>query len=330
MKLEPPNVTNQGLIFAFKLDGNGGGQGFELEDFQSHYSSTGLVWLHFDYESQQTQDWLLNRTGLDPLICKALLATDPRPRSLVQENGLLSILRGVNHNPDEDLEDMVSVRIWIQPNLIITLRHRRILALQDLREAIQLSQGPKDTNEFIVLLIERLLSRMEEVVTHVDEKVDELVERVILAHNRSLRSEISQLRRMAIGLRRHISPQRIALSHMCSEPVTWFTQLTKANLREFSDRLMRYVEDIDAALDRAIVLQEELNSILSERMNQTMYLISLCTVICLPLGLLTGLLGINVGGMPGVENGRAFWIVCILLIIISIFLTAFLKIKKWF
>ena len=52
-------------------------------------------------------------------------------------------------------------------------------------------------------------------------------------------------------------------------------------------------------------------------MNRTMYALSVIAGIFLPLGLLTGLLGINVGGMPGVENGWAFWITCALLVVLA-------------
>ena len=69
---------------------------------------------------------------------------------------------------------------------------------------------------------------------------------------------------------------------------------------------------------------------MTERMNQTMYIISVFTAIFLPLGLLTGLLGINVGGMPGVESPAAFWIVCGLLLVISAGLVLLLKMKHWF
>ncbi len=85
-------------------------------------------------------------------------------------------------------------------------------------------------------------------------------------------------------------------------------------LREISDRTTRYVEDLDSIRDRAAVTQEELNNRIAEQMNKTMYVLSLVAGIFLPLGLLTGLLGINVGGIPGTENKWAFTIFSILLL----------------
>ena len=67
-------------------------------------------------------------------------------------------------------------------------------------------------------------------------------------------------------------------------------------MREVSDQLARYLEDLDEARDRAAVTQEELVNRLSEQMNNKMYILSIVAAIFLPLGFLTGLLGINVGG----------------------------------
>jgi zinc transporter len=66
------------------------------------------------------------------------------------------------------------------------------------------------------------------------------------------------------------------------------------------------------------VVQEELQNLLAERMNRTMYVLSLVTVVFLPLGLLTGLLGINVGGIPGTENDRAFTVVTVALVLLAL------------
>ena len=99
------------------------------------------------------------------------------------------------------------------------------------------------------------------------------------------------------------------LARLPTEAVTWLTDLDRARLREEAERIARLVEDIDADRERAAVTQEELSNRLAEETNRTMYVLSLVAAIFLPLGLLTGLLGINVGGIPGTESPWAFTIV---------------------
>jgi zinc transporter len=100
-------------------------------------------------------------------------------------------------------------------------------------------------------------------------------------------------------------------------------------MRESADKLQRYVEDLDAARDRAVVLRDEIANRLSVQMNRTLYALSIVAGVFLPLGFLTGLLGINVGGMPGVEYDYAFWIACLLMVLVFIGEVALFRRLKW-
>ena len=100
-------------------------------------------------------------------------------------------------------------------------------------------------------------------------------------------------------------------------------------LHEASDRLTRHLEDIDAVRERATVTHEELLSRASEQLNQRLYVLSILSAIFLPLTFFTGLLGINVGGIPGAENPQAFIIFIGILAIIIAFQIWLFKYKKW-
>ena len=97
-----------------------------------------------------------------------------------------------------------------------------------------------------------------------------------------------------------------------------------------SDRLIRHIEDLDAVRERAAVTQEELLSRLSDQINTRMYVLSVVAAIFLPLGFLTGLLGINVGGIPGTENPWAFLIFLLFIIVIFVGQMLWFRSKKWF
>jgi zinc transporter len=322
-------LEDSGLIFAYRLDGKGGGSEMASDSLTTKIRNPSLVWAHFDHENPGTREWLTEHSGLEPIVRDALLSEDPRPRSEPLGNGLILILRGINPNPEDEIEDMVSLRLWLEPHRIVSMRHRRILAATDLRAAIVARKGPVDINQFIVQLLRILLDRMDEEVVLLNEKVDGLEQRLIDSNTANLRTDISQTRRIAITLRRYIAPQRQAMNRLATEDVEWITDLTRANLREITDRLLKNVEDLDAVRERASIIQEELSTRIAERMNQTMYLISVFTALFLPLGFLTGLLGINVGGMPGTDSDSAFWWVCGILGAITVLLSIGLKLRKW-
>jgi zinc transporter len=176
---------------------------------------------------------------------------------------------------------------------------------------------------------ERIADRMGDVVAELDDAVAALEDSVLSADSQELRSQLANLRRTSISLRRYIAPQRDVLARLIIDRIGWIDDTDRARLREVAERTARFVDDIDSARERATVTQEELNNRLSEQMNKAMYLLSIVAAIFLPLGLLTGLLGINVGGIPGAEFKWAFALVTAILLLIGIGLILWFKKIKW-
>ena len=90
-------------------------------------------------------------------------------------------------------------------------------------------------------------------------------------------------------------------------------------LREATDRITRLAEELDAIRERAAVVQDQLVERRAEAMNHSMLVLAVVAAVFLPLGLLTGLLGINVGGIPGANADWAFWAVCAILGLVTVF-----------
>ena len=322
-------TESSGLIVSYLLDGKGGGKLLDWEGVRHWTKDQGVLWAHFNMRSTEVQEWIYHQSGLDPIVAEALLAEETRPRSLPIGEGLLVVLRGVNLNPGADPEDMVSIRLWIEQERIISVRIRRLLSVDDMREAINNNRGPKTAGEFVADLSERLVTRMADGIDTIDDAVDELQETILTTESHQLRSIIAGLRREIIIIRRYLAPQRDAIARLFNERVSWVTDTDRMRLRETADRMTRFVEDLDSARERAAVAQEELLGRLSEQMNKRMYLLSLVAAIFLPLGFLTGLLGINVGGIPGAEYHWGFALVTLMIVILVVVQVVIFRFKKW-
>jgi zinc transporter len=208
---------DQGLITAAFLDGKGGSQLTSWNEIEQMTEASGLLWMHLDYENERVKNWLRKHSGLDEITVQALLSEDPRPRSAAFTEGSLIVLRGVNMNEGADPEDMVSLRIWMEQNRIITLRNRRIMAANDIRVRLENQCGPKNPQEFLIQVTECLMNRIAEVILALQEKVDTLEEKVIGTETGELRKEIANLRRKVISFRRYLAPQRDAMIRMVSQ-----------------------------------------------------------------------------------------------------------------
>lgn len=319
------------IILAYGFDGNGSGMPLQGDDISKLIKSDKLAWVHLDANQPATKTWLeQNITYLDPLIIEALLEEETRPRASVVNDGILLILRGANLNENADPEDMISIRLWVDQHRIISIQRQRLRAIGDIEESLKQQQGPGNAADFVCTLIERLFERMSPALNELNDTTDDIEEKILESADISLRQAIVDVRMQAILFRRHMSPQRDAIERLRMTELDWFDANHRRHLQESFNQVTRYIEDLDAVRERAQIVKDELANILTDRLNKNMYILSVIAAIFLPLGFLTGLLGINVGGIPGAENPEAFWMFGGLLCFLVLLQVILFKKLKWF
>lgn len=325
------HTLSEHILLAYGFDGKGGGTPLVGDEISFLIKDEQLAWVHLDADNPATRQWLQQEISyLDPFIIEALLADETRPRMTQIDAGALLILRGVNLNENSAPEDMVSIRLWVDKNRIISVRKRKLKAVSDIEELLKEGRGPKDAGDFISLLTTRLFERMQPTLTALDDDIDNLEEKIIENPDTKLREEIIDVRRQTIIFRRYMAPQKDAIGQLQMSDIDWLKTPHKRQLQEAYNHVTRYVEDLDAIRERAQIVKDELANAIADRLNRNMYLLSVIAAIFLPLGFLTGLLGVNVGGIPGSDNSEAFWIFSTFLVVVVIAQIAAFKRMKWF
>ncbi|HEX2138577.1 MAG TPA: zinc transporter ZntB [Woeseiaceae bacterium] len=317
-------------ISARVLDGRGNST--HLDDAGLHgwtAAAQGTLWVDLDINDAAGRAWLRNEAKLGRTVIDSLLAGETRPRSLAVESGLLIVVRGVNLNPGADPEDMVAVRIWLERERIITSHRRPILSLSDVGGALDTGSGPTSSGRFLVFLIGKLTDRIGHVVEQIEDETDSIEMEIQHGDVGGLRAQLADLRRQTASIRRFLAPQRDALDRLYRQPGGVLTDLESQELREETDRLTRHLEDLDLARERALVTQEELLNRVAQEQNQRMYLLSVVAAIFLPLTFLTGLLGMNVAGLPGTEAPYGFAVSVIAMVLAGIGMGVFFRWRKW-
>ncbi len=322
-------MTDSPLIFAKELDGKG--SAIQHDSIENTSQSQHPLWFHFNANHPDTLD-IIHATfpDIDENSLQAISDPDARPRTLQLDNGTLIILRGINHNQGDDPEDMVAVRLWVTNTRIISLRFRKSKAVMQIAESLDKGRGPKSIGELVTSICSTLFSYIQDSIDQLDEKIDLLESRVMDEPDRQLRHDISNIRKSAILLRRYIAPQKEAIHQLRYTELNWLSAKNLRRVQEAQDILLRSIEELDSIRERSQVVKDELVNSLSDKLNRNLYVLSVITAIFLPLGFLTGLFGINIGGMPGVENGMAFAFFSSGLVVIVIIQIILFRLFKWF
>ncbi|MSO71940.1 MAG: zinc transporter ZntB [Alphaproteobacteria bacterium] len=301
-----------GLRFACVLDGRGRARDLSWDELRQWQPSLGVLWIHLERDAPEAQRWLLEESGINPVMCEALLAEESRPRVEDVEEALLAVLRGVNAGASgPDALDLVPIHLWIDANRVISLRDKDhfLLALRDIREALVIGKGPTGAGDLFVRITEKLVRDVEPVLAALDDEVDHLDDQLQELDSETARHRLGDQRRRAIHLRRYLSPQREALFRLQVEDMPWLSRRDKIHLREVTDKVLRYVESLDTTRDRTTILHEDLTALVSERISKNANRLTALAAILLPPSLIAGTLGANVGGIPGSDSPWAFAVV---------------------
>ncbi|MBS9478798.1 zinc transporter ZntB [Ancylobacter radicis] len=326
-----PDFDTEGLVGAWIFDGAGGARRIGWEEIhQGAPKSPAFVWISLQQlEHRHPQNWLHQQSGIDAAIIESLVAAETRPRCALYEHGAFLNLRGINLMPYSLPDEMHSVRFWVEPNRIVSVRKRPLSAMGDFEDAIQRGRAPRTPGEFVADISMRLVDRMDTVITALAEQADELEEQVLRATLSNLSVKVSEVRRVAIILRRYIAPQREALNHFSLEDAEWLSPRDRNRLREAADRVTRFAEELDSVRDRAAVIYDQMVERRAEQMNHSMLILAAVTVVFAPLNLITGLFGMNVGGIPFAEDPNGFWTMVLLALALGMVLMSVFRGVKW-
>ena len=290
-------------------------------------------WIHMDYKNPQAQTWLKNQAGLPRPVIDGLMDEDTHPRCFRTNKGLFVVLRGVNLTKKAEIEDMIALRFYLEANRLITLSHRPAYSVQVVLNQLSTHKGPQDVQECFLRLIEAMTDRIYTVVEDIADEVDEIEEKVIdvtVHRDAELRSELSDVRHRIVGLRRYLAPQKEVCRLLSSMNAPFMPKDAQARWQEVADALVQAVEELDFARDHSNVSQEELDAKVNLGISRTMYLLSVVTVIFMPLTLISGMLGANVQGIPVSSHPFSFWFYCLVVLVVGIVQVVLLKWLKLF
>lgn len=303
------------------------------EDWPAAAPGEGALWrwLHFERTAPGLADWCADRLPL--FACAGLLLAETRPRADFTDDGIILSLRAMNLNPGQEAEDMVSVRLWITRELIVSTRNRRMFLIDDLLKDMQAGRAPSTTIGLVARMSDRMTERIEVAAAEQEESLDEVEERLLDAQpdpKGAGEVEMALIARSVLKLRRHMLPQREALQRLSSTESPLIGRPDRFALREVANRTTRAVEELDAIRERLASLRSYLDSHTNTRLARNGFILSVVAAIFLPLTFLTGLFGVNLGGLPGAHHPLAFAMLTAATVGLGLGLFGFFRWKGWF
>ena len=324
-------TTETPLLFGRVLNGEGGARPITWDEAQGWMPQAPgeVLWLHLNRSHPGMQAWLEAEFAVPEPTAELLTSNQNRPRAFRDGETLVGTLRGINFNPGAEPEDMISMQLWSDGQRLVTLRRAPMQTPREVMGMLDRGAGPPDAGATITLLAELLITRMSQSIVDMNQVLDELEDEDPEKEPEGMLKRISTIRRNCLSLKRHMAPQHEALEQISRDSPDWFEEEDRREIAESIARLRRYLDDIDISKESAVVLQDELRARSLASSEHATYMLTIVAGIFLPLSFLTGLLGINVGGVPGMDDPDAFWGVVALCLVLFVGLIVAFRRLRW-
>jgi zinc transporter len=297
-------------------------------DEAAGYSGPGFVWLHLDDASADELAFLRSE-GIPDVAANALVATETRPRCDRIEDGAIVNLRGPAAVALDDSDRLVSIRMWVRRGKVNSVTRRPLSATAQVTGQMEAGRI-LDPGDLVAAFARAISKQLDPEVAQLGDLLDDYESE--LDDPRAiykLRTAIARIRSDAIAYRRFVAPNRDALVTLSELDFLWLAEEDRLHIREAADRFARMTEELEAVRERAALLHEQITDLRGEQMETRALFISVVAFIFLPLTFITGLLGMNVEGIPYAKEPWAFWGVVGVCIVLGALVLGWFSWRHW-
>ena len=308
---------------------DGAGEAVDLAAADEALGQHQFVWYRLDGRDAAARAWLDAQDTIPQIARTALVAQETRPRTDTLATGALINLRGPGATPEDDPDALVSIRLWAERGRVISMGFRTLTAMERIERSVCTGQVV-DPGDLITEIATAITEELDPDVAELGDSLDEIESALLeTGQTHGMRRTVSKARATAIAYRRFVAPQHEAIERLARLRADWLDDTDREHLREAANRAARMAEELEAVRERAALMHDEITDLRGEQMNQHALLLSIVALVFLPLTFLTGLLGMNVAGIPYAEEPWAFWGVVGICVGIAVGISAYFARAHW-
>lgn len=319
-----------GLICGFRFSAEGKVQPLEITGGKIDQNVTGSVWLHFRQSDVRVQNWISTCERIPSASREVLLDTDSRVRIETAPHSFVGVLGDFRYESDNDTDLLGVMRLYVDDTFIITTRLHALKAVDQLRVEVRNGLPIASPMDVVFHFLEDATDILTGISTRQAELVDEIEDLVLKDKFLRESEELGAVRRLLTRLRRHVDAQRHALVQLAHRPPTWLSDRDTVELRKSMERLNAVFLDLEAIQERARLLQDEIAARIANATNRNLYIISLLTAVFLPITLISGIFGMNVGGLPWENQTGGFSSVIVVMLLTIVTSLGLLHWRRFF
>ncbi|MBS7561058.1 MULTISPECIES: transporter [Pseudomonas] len=302
-----------GLLYGFNF--RPGERGHELDSakalqaLQQPHNDDQFLWLHLNLAHAACERWMKAHLQLPEEFFEALHEGSRSTRIEHVDSALLAVVNDVVFNFSSMVSsDISTLWVCVRSNLIISARLQPLHSVDKLRSSVKAGERFRSPLELLVHLLRDQGEVLTQIVRKTSLSVDQIEDQLLASRVSSNRAELGAMRRVLVRLQRLLALEPGSLLRLLNRPPQWLQKEDVKELRKSTEEFALIINDLTALGERIKLLQEEIAANLNEQTNRTLFTLTVVTVLALPINIIAGFFGMNVGGIPFSGDPEGFWI----------------------
>lgn len=320
----PYGSDRNGLICGFLFAADAPGRPLSLDEALGWLATPAppgqrdFVWLHFNLADAAAESWMRSHLTLAPEFFEALREGSRSTRIEDAADTLIAVVNDVAYEFSFEPSEIASLWMTVSERLAISARSHPLRSIDRLRQAVK--EGCRFDSS--VTLLNHLLHDQGDVLVRIVRdatgQVDVIEDSLQLGQLQRKRADLGKLRRVLVRLQRLLAPEPGALFRLLRQPPPWIAGHDLDELRQSTEEFSLVLRDLAALQERIKLLQEEIAAQVGEQTNRSVFTLTVVTVLALPINIIAGLLGMNVGGIPLADSKHGFLIVALIVLTFTV------------
>lgn len=290
------------------------------------------IWLHFNARISHARDWIQHCERAPEAARRFLLDTDDHKCLGRSGEGLIAVISDIRYDFgfDFDPEQIATLRFYLDRDCLISTRQQPSSAADQLRTEIKQGRYFDSTAKLMIDLFESQVEKLNQTITRACDTLNDIEDQALAGRMRGQHAQLGVIRRLVVRLHHHFAPEYRMLQRLGRRPPDWFSESDHIALQDLVEAFRDLIDDLTETQERAKLLQEELAARVAEETNSNLYIVSLFTALLLPPSLIAGIFGMNVAGLPGLQDEMAFWWVMLGMAAVSSLILLILYLRRLF
>ncbi|MDC8756548.1 transporter [Janthinobacterium fluminis] len=277
-----------------------------------------FIWLHFNLSNAASEKWLTSHVSLAEEFYETLHQGSRSTRIELAENTLIAVVNDVLHNFSFEASDISTLWLSVTERIVISARRAPLRSIERLRQAVKNGEPIRSPVELLIHLLRDQADVLVNIVRDAVARVDDIEDKLLAGRVMHKREDLGALRRVLVRLQRLMAPEPAALFRLLLRPPVWIAELDTQELRQSTEEFSVVLSDMSSLQERIKLLQEEIAARVNEQNNRSLFVLTIVTVLALPINIIAGMLGMNVGGIPLAQHPHGFLIIAVIVVTFTI------------